>query len=486
MRLNKKAFTLVEMLVAMAVSSVIIFATYASFELIKQQYKKNMDIAELHSSGRAVMQAVEREVRMAGYEFRNANSVVPYGAIFSPIVITDSFDACCDEVTIIYDEVIDTVNAAGVVQNQVAQRVRTRIFTEARTTNKRGARNRLFRQRTILGRNNVVLGVPDVLPREVMADFIDDFQIENVTNSMTLYTGSNTTNGIRLVDLQTNQVISTWNLGRVSALTFDEDGFIYHGDPQNLAIDKIDTSSPTLPQVSTCKFFASGGVSALAYDRNRLYSGWVNSIQVFDIPTCAQVMTINNTGRVTAMTFDTLGQLYVGTDQNSNIAVMDPLIGTTLFTLSMANVSSALAMSSSGRLHRSGGNNGIEVVNPQTSVFFNNIQTTSVPSALAFDPNGLLYVGRQGSTVVEIFNPVTRARVGSVNTAGGVSALAFKNVKQGQENLVKINLTVRSRGEFGPAQVFTKREWLDGNFDYTFNDRFKRDTFSTTVSIRNL
>ena len=55
MRHNIKAFTLVEMLVALAVSSIIVAATYASFELIQKQYKKNIDVAELHTSGRAIM-----------------------------------------------------------------------------------------------------------------------------------------------------------------------------------------------------------------------------------------------------------------------------------------------------------------------------------------------------------------------------------------------------------------------------------------------
>ena len=65
MRHNKRAFTLVEMLVALAVSAVIVSATYASFELIKNQYKKNIDVTQLHTSGRAIMQVLEREIRMA-------------------------------------------------------------------------------------------------------------------------------------------------------------------------------------------------------------------------------------------------------------------------------------------------------------------------------------------------------------------------------------------------------------------------------------
>ena len=78
MRHNKKAFTLGARLVALAVSAVIISATYASFELIQKQYKKNIDVTQLHTSGRAVMQILEREIRMAGYEFRDGNGVMTY------------------------------------------------------------------------------------------------------------------------------------------------------------------------------------------------------------------------------------------------------------------------------------------------------------------------------------------------------------------------------------------------------------------------
>ena len=96
MRHNKKAFTLVEMLVALAVSAVIVSATYASFELIKNQYKKNIDVTQLHTSGRAIMQVLEREIRMAGYEFRDDKGLMTYGKINGPLVITDSGNKCCD------------------------------------------------------------------------------------------------------------------------------------------------------------------------------------------------------------------------------------------------------------------------------------------------------------------------------------------------------------------------------------------------------
>ena len=220
MRHNKKAFTLVEMLVALAVSAVIISATYASFELIKNQYKRNTDISQLHSSGRAIMQVLEREIRMAGYEFRDGNGVMTYGKILEPLVITDSGDSCCDEVTIVYDEVDDTLNAQGVVTSSQVQRIQTRFWTEAFTSNKRGDRFRLFKRRTILGQNNALLPRPTVRPREVMADYIEDLQLNYVTNAR-LYAGFNGAKVIQIINPSTGAITGTIaNTSQASALAF--------------------------------------------------------------------------------------------------------------------------------------------------------------------------------------------------------------------------------------------------------------------------
>lgn len=182
MRNNKKAFTLVEMLVALAVSSIIIAATYASYELIQKQYKRNIDIAEMHTSGRSIMQVLEREIRMAGYEFRDANGTMTYGSIVGGLAITDSGDACCDEVTLIYDDVEDVVNAKGEVTSSTVDRIKIRFWTEAYSSNK-GDRFRLYKRKTILGRNNAILGSPIVGAKEVMADYIEDLQIVDINAS---------------------------------------------------------------------------------------------------------------------------------------------------------------------------------------------------------------------------------------------------------------------------------------------------------------
>ena len=49
------------------------------------------------------MQMIERDVRMAGFEYRDNDAKVTYGSITGPLVIKDSGNQCCDEATIIYD-----------------------------------------------------------------------------------------------------------------------------------------------------------------------------------------------------------------------------------------------------------------------------------------------------------------------------------------------------------------------------------------------
>ena len=125
------------------------------------------------------MQVLEREIRMAGYEFRDANGTMTYGSIVGGLAITDSGDACCDEVTLIYDDVEDVVNAKGEVTSSTVDRIKIRFWTEAYSSNK-GDRFRLYKLKTILGRNNAILANPIIGAKEVMADYIEDLQIVDI------------------------------------------------------------------------------------------------------------------------------------------------------------------------------------------------------------------------------------------------------------------------------------------------------------------
>ncbi len=126
---NRKAFTLVEMLVALAVSSIVIIAAYASYDMVKTQYEKNIDIADMHTSGRAIMRIIERDIRMAGYEHRDSSGNKTFSTgISNQLVLNESNNACCDGVSVIYDYPTDTED--GVERRRITYSVREFPGTE--------------------------------------------------------------------------------------------------------------------------------------------------------------------------------------------------------------------------------------------------------------------------------------------------------------------------------------------------------------------
>jgi prepilin-type N-terminal cleavage/methylation domain-containing protein len=350
-----KAFTLVEMLVALAVSSIIIAASYASYEMVATQYKKNMDIADMHTSGRAIMRIIERDIRMAGFEYRDTDAKITYGSISNPLTIKDSGNKCCDEVTVIYDYYDE--------ESKKAERIRIRYWAGSHTSNK-GSRHRLYKQKDILGQNKKILAKPKLGNKEVMADYIEDLQIVNIVNNMSIYTG-------------------------------------YYGD---------------------------------------------RGIDIYDPQTKQRLGMINSRTRTSALAFGPNGLLYTGYY----------------------------------------GDRGIDIYDPQTKQRLGMINSRDRTSALAFGPNGLLYTGYYGDRGIDIYDPQTKQRLGMINSRTRTSALAFLNSKIGQESLVTINLTLRTKNQYGKDRQFKKKDYHGGNFKIDITDKYKRDTFSSTVLVRNL
>jgi hypothetical protein len=106
--------------------------------------------------------------------------------------------------------------------------------------------------------------------------------------------------------------------------------------------------------------------------------------------------------------------------------------------------------------------------------------------------NSILYAGSESGGVIRPFNPVTKAWGDEIifsNYRGrvvGVRALAVKTKKSGQESLVTINLILRAKNEYGKNRQFKKKDYHGGNFKLDKTDRYKRDTFSSSVLARNL
>jgi len=252
-------------------------------------------------------------------------------------------------------------------------RIKTRFWTEAHSSSKRGSRFRLYKRRTILGTNNAILVTPRVGAKEVMADYIEDLQLTNISTTGTLYSSGTRQNTIEI-----------WNPTK----------------PKNQK--KVGSISTPI------------GFEALAFGPDGLlYSSGTrqNTIEIWDI---TKIRNKKNVGSIS------------------------------------------------------------------TPIGF---------EALAFGPDGLLYSSGQRQNTIQIWDttkPRNQKNVGSISTPIGSEALVFDIKKTGTESLVSINLTLRSKEKYGKNKNFIKKDYSSGNFNFSKNDPYQRDTFSTTVAVRNL
>ena len=479
MQTNTKAFTLVEMLVAMAVSTIIIAATYASYDLVATQYKKNIDVAEMHTSGRAIMQMIERDVRMAGFEYRDNDAKVTYGSISAPLVIKDSGNKCCDEVTVIYDYFDE--------DSKKAERIRITYWVEPHTSNK-GDRYRLYKQIDVLGRNNAILAKPIIGSKDLLADFLEDFQIFNDQSSdgYTYTEHGNIPGGINVWEpskeisgsgkIIKRIVVSEFSKKRgkygersyVCGLAFDPKGFLFAGSCQGGGIYKIDLSTGTQTKLQS----SIDKVESLAYNtkNQKLYvghgrqgRGGIDIINPDSGKTEDKIVTpIRCSYQVSGATalafYQPLNLLYIGHSSHYSYVIIDPI------TKQCANY-------------------------PPRGYLAN--YAINGTRAAAGDSRGYMYLsgsgrlwafkGRDFVTDNKILATLMHNGVGD-----GGSAATIGYVISGNEALVTINLTLRTRNEYGKDRQFKKKDYHDGNFKIDKTDKFKRDTFSSTVTVRNL
>jgi hypothetical protein len=52
--------------------------------------------------------------------------------------------------------------------------------------------------------------------------------------------------------------------------------------------------------------------------------------------------------------------------------------------------------------------------------------------------------------------------------------------------LININLSLRTKNQYGKDRQFKKKDYHAGNYKLDKTDKYKRDTFSSTVLARNL
>ena len=103
MHRNQEGFTLPEILIGLAISSIIIAASFASYIVIKQNYDFQKDMKNISQTSRAVATMIMRDVRIAGYNYNDGPSK-ENPKIQTPIKITDGGTTAPDSIEIIYDK----------------------------------------------------------------------------------------------------------------------------------------------------------------------------------------------------------------------------------------------------------------------------------------------------------------------------------------------------------------------------------------------
>jgi len=519
---NKTAFTLVEMIVALAVSAIIIAATYASYDIVKTQYKKNLDVAEMHQSGRGIMQMIERDIRMAGFNYIDKDAKTTYGPISKPLIIKDSGNNCCDEVTVIYDYVEDVLDWKGRLVSSSVNRIKVHYWAEAYTS-KKGDRYRLYKQKDILGKNNALLDKPINGIKEVMADYIEDLQFINIVSNTSFFAGSQELGTLRSYDrvnkIWNPQEIFTNQFGAamgVLALAFGSDDTLYVAGYDYGTLRSYDTVSKKWGFLGNLiKYGSHRGIFSLAFGSDgTLYVGGSKAFSSYDpIGKTWVALEAFRTDRrevnTDALAFGPDGLLYVGSMWNAdsfNLRTYNPAtkkygsgLDSHMFRYKLGrNVGvRSLTFCPDGLLYVGSTSGLIRSFDPVTKVWGDNVIFTNKNGYVASVDslaceNDVLYAGSEGLEAIRPFNLSTEKwgdEIKFTNYRGqgiGVRAMAVKTKKTGQESLVSINLTLRAKNEYGKLRQFTKKDYHGGNYKLDKTDRYKRDTFSSSVLARNL
>ncbi len=158
-------YSLLELMLAMAVGSIILAGTYTANVIVAKQYERISSFSQVQEMGMPSLMLISRDLRMAGYTALDTNIESTFGTITTPISITDSGNACCDSIAIIYDRDITTRN-------------RYTYYTMARLPDTPTTATTPNRRALYLDVDNWVGGawVATAINAALVADFIEDLQ----------------------------------------------------------------------------------------------------------------------------------------------------------------------------------------------------------------------------------------------------------------------------------------------------------------------
>ena len=172
MHRNQDGFTLPEILIGLAISSIIIAASFASYIVIKNNYDFQKDMKNISQTSRAVATMIMRDVRMAGYNYDDGPSKQK-PEITTPIKITDGGTTAPDSIEIIYDK-------------SYTERLKISYYTKTYNN-----RLRVYKKvENCNAMNCAASSLQTVIAESPIADYVDDLQFTGSKNGNTLGTGT--------------------------------------------------------------------------------------------------------------------------------------------------------------------------------------------------------------------------------------------------------------------------------------------------------
>lgn len=160
-------YSLIELILAVFVGSIVIAGAYASYSVVAAQYNRSSGVSEIRDFAVPTIGIISRDLRMAGHRAVDSNIESVYGKIDPPIQITDTASACCDSFFVAYDKDEST-------------RLKVTYTVAARTNPDRNALFMDIDQWDGNAWNNTTNDA-------IVADYVEDFQIEGSDNNSAGY-----------------------------------------------------------------------------------------------------------------------------------------------------------------------------------------------------------------------------------------------------------------------------------------------------------
>ena len=158
MHRNEKGFTLPEILIGLAISTIIIAASFASYIVIKNNYDFQKDMKNISQTSRAVATMIMRDVRMAGFNYDDGPTKQK-PEIANGLKIVDGGNSSSDKIEIIYDK-------------SYTERLKISYYTKAYNN-----RMRLYKKvEKCNAMNCATSSLQTIIAESTIADYIEDLQ----------------------------------------------------------------------------------------------------------------------------------------------------------------------------------------------------------------------------------------------------------------------------------------------------------------------